>query len=75
MVAYDAVEAVPVKLPTKVTAVTMPEKYPSPLTQSFDVGLVVPNPTLKELLPVIQELLSEPITNWSEPVIIGNWTL
>ena len=31
-------------------AVITPTKYPSPLTQSFDVGLVVPNPTLPVLL-------------------------
>ena len=46
-----------------------------PWTVSFDVGFVVPIPTLKLLLPLIQELASEPITNWSEPVVFGNRTL
>ena len=56
-------------------AVKIPVKYPLPSTQSFSVGLSVPIPTLKLLLPVIQELVSEPMFNWSEPVVFGNWTL
>ena len=46
--------------PENLLAVTTPTKYPSPLTQSFDVGLVVPMPNepllgikTKALVPVV----------------------
>jgi hypothetical protein len=42
--------AVPVRSPAKVVAVTTPVKYPSPSTVSFDVGSVVPIPTLEIVL-------------------------
>ena len=45
-----AVVAVPVRFPINVVAVTIPEKYPSPPTQSFDVGFVVPIPVFPEIV-------------------------
>jgi hypothetical protein len=39
-------DAVPVRAPINVVAVTTPVKFPSPTTDSFDVGVMVPTPTL-----------------------------
>ena len=45
-ITLDAVVAVPVKFPINVVAVTTPETNTSPVTVSFDVGFMVPIPTL-----------------------------
>jgi hypothetical protein len=42
-------DAVPVSAPTNVVAVTTPVTLTSPTTVSFDVGLVVPIPTLESV--------------------------
>jgi hypothetical protein len=48
----------PIKLPSTLNPeeVIIPVKYPSPVTQSFDVGFVVPIPILKFSFPTNQYL-------------------
>jgi hypothetical protein len=50
VVAKDAVDAVPVRFPIKVVAVTTPVKLPLPETVNALVGFVVPIPTFLNVL-------------------------
>ena len=63
--AVVAVDAVPVRPPTKVVAVIIPVPLnsPFPTTVSVDVGFVVPIPTKPELLILITSVLLAPNAN------------